>query len=520
MSGEQGRPAGPDLAEGISIAELAQDRPLVGHAGDEAVMLVRRGAEIFAVGATCTHYGGPLSQGWIADGSVRCPWHHACFDLRTGEAERAPALNPLPCYDVERQGDRIRVGAKRAPASPARAHALPAKVLIVGGGAAGHAAAEMLRRSGHRGSIVMVSADADPPYDRPNLSKDYLAGSAPEEWIPLRPRDFYADKQIDLQLGVRVIAIDSAQRQASLSDGRTIAWDTLLLATGADPAPLPVPGAGQPHVHTLRTLADSRAIIAAAGGARRAVVVGASFIAMEAAAALRARQIEVHVVAPDQRPFARVLGPDVGALLRAVHEEHGVVFHLEQTVKEIGQRTVALSGGDTLEADLVVVGIGVRPALGLAEAAGLEVNRGVVVNGFMETSVPGIYAAGDVARWPDARTGEALRIEHWVVAQRMGQTAARSMLGLREPLLAAPFFWSVHYDLTLCYVGHADHWDRIDIHGSLPARDCTVAYRTGAGTTDRTLAVLTIGRDAVSLAAEVAFERQDQTALHAFGRTA
>jgi NADPH-dependent 2,4-dienoyl-CoA reductase/sulfur reductase-like enzyme/nitrite reductase/ring-hydroxylating ferredoxin subunit len=522
MSGEQGAPTGPDLAAGVSLAELAEGKPLVGHAGDEAVMVVRRGDQIFAVGATCTHYGGPLAEGSISDeGDVRCPWHHACFSLRTGEALRAPALNPIACYEVERQGDLVRVGAKRAASAGADAgHPKPATsasttaVVIVGAGAAGHAAAEMLRRQGHTGSITMISADADPPYDRPNLSKDYLAGTAPEEWIPLRPREFYAEHHIDLQLGVSVTAIDTKRRQIGLSDGRSMAWEALLLATGAEPVRLPVPGADRFHVHTLRSLADSRAIIAHAAGAKRAVVVGGSFIGLEAAASLRARGLDVQLVAPEPRPLERTLGPEVGDFVRGLHEQKGVVFHLEKSVKEIGETSVTLASGETLPADLVVVGIGVRPALGLAESAGLAVDRGVLVNAFMETNFPGVYAAGDLARWPDPVTGERVRIEHWVVAQRMGQTAARNILGARQALTAAPFFWSVHYDVTLSYVGHAERWDRIDRHGNLAARDCTLAYRAG----DKTLAVLTVGRDAVSLAAEVAFERRDEAALQTFGR--
>jgi apoptosis-inducing factor 3 len=528
MGADQGKPSGPDLTAGVSLAELADGKPIVGHAGDDAVMIVRRGDEIFALGATCTHYGGPIAEGAIEGDSVRCPWHHACFNLRTGEAERAPALNPLPCYDVERTGDRIRVGAKRAvtnpPALRSTAAAAPPTVLIVGAGAAGHAAAEMLRRLGHTGSIVMVGADADPPYDRPNLSKDYLAGTAPEEWIPLRPRAFYDEQRIELHTSTRVTAIDARRRQVTLGDGRTLSWDALLLCTGAEPIALTVPGAERSHVHTLRTLADSRAIIARAAGATRAVVVGGSFIALEAAAALRARKIDVAVVAPEQTPLARVLGPQVGAFLRGVHEEHGVVFHLGQTVQSIGERDVVLSGGDRLPADLVVAGIGVRPALALAEAAGLAIDRGIQVNAFMETSVPGIYAAGDAARWPDPQSGKLsgnnIRVEHWVVAQRMGQAAARTIAGKREAFASAPFFWSAHYDVTVSYVGHAESWDRIDIHGDLAGRDCTVAYRAGASAeTEKTLAVATIGRDAVSLAAEIAFERQDQSALRAFGRT-
>ena len=524
MGGDQGKLTGPDLAAGIDEGALAPDGTLLGHAAGEAVLLVRRGGDVLAVGATCTHYGGPLAEGALEGDTVRCPWHHACFDLRTGTAVRGPALNALACYDVARGGGRIRVGARKpeekvpAPAAAPRSAAIagaPRSIASVGAGAAGDSAAATLRREGYAGDLHVFGADAAPPVDRPNLSKDYLAGTAPEEWLPLRSETFFADNRIELQLGARVAGLDVAGRKLKLDGGREVAWDALLLATGAEPVRLTGPGADLPHVLTLRTLADSRAIIAKAKDAKRAVVVGASFIGMEAAASLRARGLEVDVVAPDAQPFAKVLGPEVGAFLRGVHEAKGVRFHLGQTVAAIEPRAVTLSGGGRLEADLVVVGIGVRPALGLAEAAGLTIDRGVVVDAHLQTSAPGVFAAGDIARYPYGKAGTRVRIEHWAVAQRMGRVAALNMIGRRTPFAQAPFFWSVHYDVQLNYVGHAEGWDRADVHGSLDARDATIAYRRGA----ETLAVATIGRDRVSLDAELALERGDEAALQAFGRT-
>ena len=335
---------------------------------------------------------------------IRCPWHHACFDLRTGEATRAPALSPIAVWKVEQEDGRIFVREKREQPGPqAKPTAdAPGQIVIVGGGAAGFAAAEMLRRQDYRGSIVMFSNEAAAPVDRPNLSKDYLAGSAPEDWLPLRPDDFYTGAKIDLRLNTEVTSIDINARQVVTAGGDIIPYDRLLLATGAEPVRLPIPGADQPHVHVLRSLADSRAIIiASADGARRAVVIGASFIGLEAAASLRARNIEVHVVGLEQRPMERVLGPEMGDFVRALHEEHGVIFHLGDTVTAIDGKRAILKSGGAIEADIVVVGVGVRPRLGLAERAGLVIDRGVSVNAYLETSVPGIYAAGDIARWPD-----------------------------------------------------------------------------------------------------------------------
>jgi NADPH-dependent 2,4-dienoyl-CoA reductase/sulfur reductase-like enzyme len=380
---------------------------------------------------------------------------------------------------------------------------VPDRIVIVGGGAAGFAAAEMLRRQDYKGSIVMLSNDDAAPVDRPNLSKDYLAGNAPEEWIPLRGDDFYADNAIELRLKANVVALDPRGREVSLSDGGKVPYDRLLLATGAEPVRLPIPGAEQPHVHTLRSLADSRAIVEHAKTARRAVVIGASFIGLEAAAALRARKIEVHVVAPEKRPMERILGPEMGDFVRALHEEHGVVFHLEDTVAAIDGKRVKLKSGGTLEADVVVVGVGVRPRLDLAEKAGLTIDRGVVVDAFLETSAPGIFAAGDIARWPDPHSGQAIRVEHWVVAERQGQAAALNMLGYREKFDAVPFFWSQHYDIPINYVGHAEKWDELAIEGDIAGKDCLLRYKLGG----RTLAVASIFRDVASLEAEVAMER-------------
>jgi NADPH-dependent 2,4-dienoyl-CoA reductase/sulfur reductase-like enzyme/nitrite reductase/ring-hydroxylating ferredoxin subunit len=504
MADQQAAPAGPDLSQGVALSEFS-GATLLGHVGDEDVLLVRSGSEIFAIDAHCSHYHGPLAEGLVDGENVHCPWHHACFDLRTGEAARAPAFNSLAVWKVEREGDRIFVRQKREQPKPRVKGAVdaPGRIVIVGGGAAGFAAAEMLRRQDYRGSIVMLSNEAAAPVDRPNLSKDYLAGSAPEDWLPLRPDSFYSDAGIDLRLGTEVSSIDTNVRAVVLAGGEAIRYDRLLLATGAEPVRLPIPGADQPHVHVLRSLDNCRAIIASANGARRAVVIGASFIGLEVAAALRARDIEVHVVGLEQRPMERVLGPEMGDFVRALHEERGVIFHLGDTVTAIDGKRATLKSGGMLDADVVVIGVGVRPRLALAEKAGLAIDRGVTVDAYLETSIPGIYAAGDIARWPDPHSGETIRVEHWVVAERQGQTAARNMLGQREVFDAVPFFWSQHYDVPINYVGHAEKWDEIAVDGNIAARDCLLRYKRGG----RVLAVASIYRDLASLEAELAMER-------------
>jgi len=506
MSDAPTGPIGPDLAQGVAADTLANGAMLGGHVGEDAVVLARRGDEFFALGATCTHYGGPLADGLMVDDTVRCPWHHACFSLRTGEALHAPALAPVACWSVERQGDKVFVRGKAPAARPIAIATTkpPRRIVIVGGGAAGFAAAEMLRRRQFDGQIVMLSDDDAAPVDRPNLSKDYLAGTAPEEWVPLRDDAFYADQKIDVRLKTRVDGIDARANEVVLADGSRVRYDRLLLATGAEPVRLPLPGIDLPHVHTLRTLADCRAIIAQAVKAHRAVVIGASFIGLEVAASLRARGIEVHVVAPERRPMEKILGPEMGDFVRGLHEEHGVIFHLEDTPTAITANHVALKSGGTIDADQVVVGVGVRPRLALAEKAGLALDRGVTVDAYLQTSVPGIFAAGDIARWPDRHSGASIRVEHWIVAERQGQTAALNMLDARTKFDAVPFFWSQHYDVPINYVGHAESWDELVVDGDIAARDCMVMYKRGG----RTLAIASIYRDHASLAAEAAMERE------------
>jgi NADPH-dependent 2,4-dienoyl-CoA reductase/sulfur reductase-like enzyme/nitrite reductase/ring-hydroxylating ferredoxin subunit len=507
MGGQETAPSGPDLSAGIAVAGVPEGKPVAGHVGGEAVLLARQGEEWFAVGAVCSHYSGPLPEGLMVGDTVRCPWHHACFSLRTGQALRPPALNDIPCWRVEQVGEMVYVREKRptsrrSGALPGRLPRTPASVVIVGAGAAGESAAETLRREGYEGPITLFDPDPDAPYDRPNLSKDYLAGSASEDWIPLHPPDFYTDQGIRIVRDHRVTELEAGKHRIRLDDGSTQEYGALLLATGASPIRLPGDAPGSP-VRYLRTLGDSKAIIDAAGGARRAVILGASFIGLEVAASLRARNLEVHVVAPEARPLERVMGPQLGDFIQKLHEEHGVVFHLRQTAKQIRSGRVALDKGESLNADLVIAGIGVRPNLELAERAGLTLDRGVIVDELLQTSAPDIFAAGDIARWPDPHTGERIRVEHWVVAQRQGQAAARNILGQHRPFDAVPFFWSQHYDVPINYVGHAERWDRIEVDGDIDSRDCTVRFlRNG-----RALAVATIYRDRESLETEVEMER-------------
>jgi NADPH-dependent 2,4-dienoyl-CoA reductase/sulfur reductase-like enzyme/nitrite reductase/ring-hydroxylating ferredoxin subunit len=501
--------SGPDLAAGVAADALRDGQMLTGHSAGEPVLLARRGGEIHAVGAKCTHYGGPLGEGLMVGDTVRCPWHHACFDLRTGAVLRAPGVGPIDVWDVEREDDRIFVRRKRPAPPPRERSGTAPRAVIIGAGAAGSFAAYTLRAEGFAGAVTLISREASLPYDKPNLSKDYLAGNAPEEWIPLRSREDYEARRIDLRLGVEATAIDAAGRTVALSPGEALGYDVLLLATGAEPRRLDVAGADSPHVFYLRTFDDSRRIVERARTARRAVVIGASFIGLEVAASLRARGLDVTVVGPEQRPLERVFGPALASFIRRLHEQHGVAFRLGRQPVAIDEGSVRLDDGQQLSGDLVVVGIGVVPNTALAEAAGIAIDRGVRVDDHLRTSREGIYAAGDLARWPYAAAGKGIRVEHWVVAGRQGQTAARNMMGRGERFDAVPFFWSQHYDVVIAYVGYAESASDVTIDGSLDDHDATAVFRQDG----RIAAVATVFRDRQSLAVEEAMERGDHPAV-------
>ncbi len=292
-----------DLKSGVAIEEIADGGMLAGEVDGAAAVLVRQGKEIFAVGSECTHYHGNLAEGIVSGDTIRCPLHHACYDLRTGAAT-APALNPIPVWNVEQRDGRVFVTTKREIPPPPRAQTSVTSVGIAGAGVAGNAAAEMLRLQGFAGTITMIGVEETLPIDRPNLSKDYLAGTAPEEWMPLRDADFYRAQNIEVLTGRRATLLDAKTKTLTLDDGSTRAFDAIVIATGSEPVRLSPPGASR--VHLLRTLRDSRAIIAEAAKGKHAVVLGASFIGLEVAASLRARRSRrVHPPSPRgaRRPF-------------------------------------------------------------------------------------------------------------------------------------------------------------------------------------------------------------------------
>ena len=448
--------------------------------GKTKVLLVRLKGKFYAIGGECTHYGGPLAEGALSGHRVTCPWHQAVFDVMNGDLEEPLALDAEPCYEVRVEGDDVIVKVpkqaenRRTPAMVRRDPADDRTFAILGAGAAGNAAAETLRQDGFTGRVVMIPQEPRLPYDRPNLSKGYLSGDAGPETLPWRTPEFYRDHDIEVLTGQRVAGVEVTLKTLTFADGRTLAYDALLLATGGVPRQLEMPGAQWPNVFTLRSADDADAIIGAALPASRVVVIGTGFIGMEAAAALTKRGLAVTVVGHGSIPLMRQLGPEIGGMLRQAHEEQGVVFRLgRKPVRLEGDgrvQSVVLDDGEALPADLVLVGLGVKPATDILQGVKLNADGSVSTDRRLQVT-EGFYAAGDVARFPDWRDGSAIRIEHWRLAEQHGRVAAHNMAGRGVEFAGMPFFWSEQFDLFFQYVGHAESWDELIVHGDLAGRN-------------------------------------------------
>ncbi len=459
----------------------------------EKILLLRDGDAVRAVGATCPHAGGPLVQGVRNGGRIVCPWHKAAFCIRTGAVQDPPALDALPRYDVRVDAGRIFL-AKPAPAPAAPLMAPDGRCfVIVGAGGAGAVAAQTLREEGFTGRVVMLDPANRVPYDRTVLSKYALSGQKGAEKSPLQSQSFYREHRIERRTA-EVSRIDAQARRITCADGTAVDYDAALLATGAVPVLPSFPGAGLGHVHTLRSRADADAILAQAERSTRAVVLGASFIGMEVAASLRERGLDVTVVGKEAAPFAKQLGEEVGRAFVGLHEGHGVAFRLGRGVASLegdGQVSgVVLEGGERIAADLVVAGFGVKPATSYAEGLNQSDDGGLLVDATLRAA-PGLYAAGDIARFPHRGDGEPIRVEHWRVAEQHGRVAALNMLGRETRYDAVPFFWTIQYMKRLDYVGHAQAWDSTVLHGDLGKPEF-LAYYVKDG---RVAAAAGLGRD-------------------------
>ena len=491
-----------------NISDLHDGEMKEFSAGETRILLARVGDRFHAVSATCPHYGAPLAEGALCGTRIVCPWHHAVFNVVNGDLEEPPALDALVSYSVRVEDERILVSVpdepqdRRVPVMDKSDLDIdPRQFVIIGAGAAGYAAAQTLREEGFRGNVVMITREDRAPYDRPNLSKDYLQGHAEPEWMPLRGEEFFNAHDIQLVSNREVTRVDARTRTIAFESGETMEYDALLVATGGAPVRLNIPGADLKNICVLRSFADADSIIETAQRSRRAVVVGASFIAMEAAYSLRERGLEVTVVAPSREPFETTLGPEVGALFRRVHEDHGVHFKLGSIVYRFegshNVEAVALDSGESIETDMVVLGAGVRPATHFLEGIELDQAGGVLVDSRLSAG-DGIYAAGDIASFVDPRTGERVRIEHWRTAQQQGRAAARNMIGHDAAFDGVPFFWTRQFDVGLLYVGHAVSWDEIIYKGEISSRDFLAFYVKD----DRVLAVAGMNRDREMAAAE------------------
>jgi NADPH-dependent 2,4-dienoyl-CoA reductase/sulfur reductase-like enzyme/nitrite reductase/ring-hydroxylating ferredoxin subunit len=481
-----------------SVHDLADGEMKTVTVGGTDVLLSRVDGDFHACGAHCTHYGAPLDTGALHGTVVTCPWHHARFDVRDGALCGAPALDALARYSVRVDGDdvfvRVPDDADETPEDAAYRESggeTPAMAdrdfdadsqtfVIVGAGAAGGAAAEALREAGFEGRVVMVTKEDAAPYDRTMLSKGYLGGGAGDDALPLRDDAFYQRHGIEVQRGATVTKLDAAAKTIHFAEAEPLKYDRVLVATGGTPRTLDVPGGDLDGVYTLRQWQDAARIVEQAEGAERAVVIGSSFIGMEAAAALTGRGLSVTVISRDETPFEAVLGTDVGAVFQRAHEANGVTFHLGADVERIEQRysglAVTTKGGATAEGDLVVVGIGVTPATGFIE--GVEKHDrdgGLIVDEHLAAGAD-VFAAGDIAHVPNAQSGERNRIEHWRVAQEHGRAAARNMAGKSEPYDGVPFFWSGQFGVSLRYLGHAEDWDEVVVDGSIDDRSFIAYY--------------------------------------------
>jgi NADPH-dependent 2,4-dienoyl-CoA reductase/sulfur reductase-like enzyme/nitrite reductase/ring-hydroxylating ferredoxin subunit len=448
-------------------------------AGDgKEILLTRIDGNYFAFGAHCTHYGGPLAEGILCNGIIMCPWHHACFDAKTGDMNNPPAMDSLPKYETKETGDDViimlpdELESSRTPEMVKADPSDESNFIIIGGGASGNAASQALREAGYKGKITIITQEARTPYDRPNLSKAYLSGEAPSEWMPLRDKELFKNYNINFLFSHKVEEVNIDKKEICLDDDRILKYDKVLLATGGIPQKLNIPGSDFKNIFYLRSFDDCDRIIEAVKNISKVVVIGASFIGMEVAFHLHERKLDVTVIGPEDVPFKNIFGSEVGSLIKKLQKEHGVKFKLNSIVTSFeGDEkidSVVLSDGEKINCDVVVIGIGVKPATSFIKGINLEKDGSIKVDEYLQAA-ENVFASGDIATFP--YNGNYIRIEHWRVAEQQGRIAGFNMAGKKIKFDKQPFFWTQQAGLNIRYIGYAKEWDETITWGDINSKE-------------------------------------------------
>ncbi len=468
---------------------------------DNEVLVCNVDGNYYALGAHCTHYGAPLSDGILDDGRIVCPWHHACFNAKNGDLLEPPAMDSLPRFEVKIENDEIKIvipdslEQSRVPDMAAFNKSGDKRIfVIVGAGSAGYAAAQAMREAGFTGSIIMITQENKAPYDRPNLSKNYLQGDFDPAWMPLRPDDFYEKYGIELVFNKKIKEINTQNKTIIVANTEKLTYDKLLIATGGIPNKFNIPGSDLKNIFYLRSQNDSDRIIEASKKVKKVVVAGSSFIGLEAAFSLCKRGMDVTVVAHEKVPFEKLFGKEVGRLFQTQHEELGIKFELGTGIVKFegndNVKAVILEKGEKIETEMVVAGIGVKPLTDYLMNFDKEKDGSVKVDTHFKAG-DDFYAAGDIASFKYWYTGNQIRIEHWRTAQQQGRVAGFNMAGKNTEYKSIPFFWTMQAGLGLRYVGYADEWDETVIWGDIPSKNFIAFYVKE----DKVLAASGNGRD-------------------------
>lgn len=497
--------SGEDVEETkvANVSDLKEGEIKEVEVSEGKIVLVKQNDEFFAISNKCSHLGAPLKNGALGEGRIRCPWHGACFNLKSGDIEDYPCVDAIKAFETRVEGENVMVKVpkgslkshKRTPKMVSKSDKDERVFAIIGGGPAGLVCAETLRQEGFQGNIVLISNENYLPYDRTKLSK---AMNVAVEQILLRPKEFFDEHGIELKLGFEVTELNTATKTITFSNGETLKYDAVTVATGGNPRKLPVPGMDLQNIFQLRVPEDSRSIINNIEG-KKVVIVGTSFIGMEAAACVVQKAASVVAIGMEKVPFERVLGAEIGTVFQKLHEEKGVQFRLQRVVKEFRGsekvNEVVLDDGEVLEADICIIGAGIIPATDFIKSEDIEIfrDRSVVVDKFLKAT-EGVYAVGDIARYPFHLTGETIRVEHYGMAHYHGRIAAYNMLNRRVPVESVPFFWTSQYGKNLRYAGHALSYDKVFVDGNLDSWKFVAYYIKG----DKVVAVATVGRDPVA----------------------